>query len=214
MNQEKIKIYHVAGWENYSNWIENRIIVKNIEEADMVVFEGGEDVSPEYYNEPAHKTTSPNKARDIKEWKEMQLAVSLNKPILCICRGAQLACAFAGGRLVQHMENNDYIHPIKTSTGESITVTSLHHQAQFPFVLPETDYKILGWAENESSYHLDGEDKEMNPPKECEIVYYTKLNCLGIQSHPEMCYPPIKLWEKTMIDYMQELVIKLLKNEL
>lgn len=210
----KIKVYVVGNSIGYSNWIPNRELVNSMEKADLVLFTGGEDVGPGYYNEPAHKTTSPNTARDVKEWKYMIAATELGKPILGICRGAQLACAFAGGRLVQHMENNDYVHPIKTSTGENITVTSLHHQAQFPFVLPETDYKILGWAENESSYHLDGEDKEMNPPKECEIVYYTKLNCLGIQSHPEMCYPPQKLWEKTMIDYMQELVIKLLKNEL
>jgi len=211
---KKIKVFVVGNSIGYANWIPNRELVSTMEECDLVLFTGGEDVNPKYYNQPAHQTTSFNNARDIKEIKAFNEAKSLNKHILGICRGAQLACGLIGGKLVQHMENNDYTHLIKTSTGEEITVTSLHHQAQYPFDLPESDYKILGWSENESRYHFDGYNKEMNPPKECEIVYYPKIKCLGIQSHPEMCYPPHRLWEKTMIDYMQELVIKLLKNEL
>lgn len=213
-NKTKIKVYVVGNSIGYANWIPNRELVSSMEKCDLVLFTGGEDVNPAYYNEPKHKTTSFNTARDVKEWKEMTKAKELGKHILGTCRGAQLACAFVGGKLVQHMENNDFTHSIVTSTGESISVTSLHHQAQFPFGLPESDYKILGWSEGESVYHLDGNGKEMNPPKECEIVYYPTIKCLGIQSHPEMCYPPVRIWEKEMIDYMQELVIKLLKNEL
>ena len=36
------------------------------------------------------------------------------------------------------------------------------------------------------SHHENGKQEEMYPEKECEVVYYPKTNCLGIQPHPEM----------------------------
>jgi len=214
MENKKIKVYVVGGSIGYANWLPNHELVNNLEDSDLVLFTGGEDVSPHLYGQSKHPTTYCNLNRDIYETKLFKQAIELNKHVLGVCRGSQFSCVMAGGILVQNQGQSGMYHDINTSSGETIRVTSTHHQAQFPFVLNDDEYKVLGWTTNESKYHQGGSNEELNPPKECEIVYYPKIKCLGIQSHPEMVFPPSELWEKTMIDYMQELIIKLLKNEL
>lgn len=120
----------------------------------------------------------------------------------------------SGGKLVQHQEHPGEKHEIYTKDGKNIRVTSSHHQAQFPFGLPKEEYTILGWSEKLLSFHKDGNNDEMNPEKECEDVFYSKNNCLGIQSHPEWCYPPNSPSELIMIDYYQSLLDKFLNKEL
>jgi peptidase C26-like protein len=181
---KKIKIYHVDGDEQYSNWISNREIVSKLEDADLVVAEGGEDWQSSWYNEPTHPKAYHNYKRDVYERVQFQKAVTLKKPLLGICRNAQGLCVFAGGRLVQHQSNPHSLHKIKTSMGESISITSSHHQAMYPFDMPKEDYKILGWTENMLEFHEDGNQQEMNPPVECEILYFPKINALCIQGHP------------------------------
>jgi len=98
--------------------------------------------------------------------------------------------------------------------GRTIRVTSSHHQAQLPYNLPEEEYTILGWTENLLPFHKDGDNNEVNPEKECEDVIYHKADNLGIQSHPEWCYPPSSPSEIVMIDYYQILLDKFLNKEL
>ena len=45
------KIYVVGFGLHYMSWVNNAIHVENIEEADIVLFTGGEDVSPSLYGE-------------------------------------------------------------------------------------------------------------------------------------------------------------------
>lgn len=181
-----MNIYLVQGWVDYINWIENAKLVKTIEEADLVLFEGGEDVSPYLYGDITHPSTHTSKERDMYEVKIFRKAQELDKKCLGVCRGAQLMCIMNEGLLVQDQNNPKYHHPIKTYDGEEIIVTSTHHQAAFPFNLPKENYKILGWTENMLSHHENGKQEEMYPEKECEVVYYPKTNCLGIQPHPEL----------------------------
>lgn len=180
----KIKIYIVGRSLEYANWLDCEL-VKIIEEADLVMFTGGEDVSPSLYNEPAHKTTYTNSDRDAYEVIQFNKALELNKPMIGICRGSQFLCVMSGGKLVQHQQNKYSYHNLKMWDNEDILISSTHHQAQYPFNLPKEDYKILGWTENISQFHLNGAGEELNPEVECEIVYYPKTKCLGIQGHPE-----------------------------
>ena len=182
--ENKNKIYVVGRSTEYANWLSHQL-VKNIEEADLVLFTGGEDVSPELYNEPAHYTTYNNSIRDDYEMKEFHKAKELNKPMLGICRGSQFLCVMSGGKLVQHQQNKHSYHKIYMWEGEEMLISSTHHQAQYPFNLPKEDYKILGWTNNLSEYHYNGAGEELNPEVECEIVYYPKTKSLGIQGHPE-----------------------------
>lgn len=133
-----------------------------------------------------HPMTYANQARDRYEMQQFTEAVKLGKHIIGICRGSQFLCVANGGHLVQHQDNPLFIHRINTYDDQELDITSTHHQAAYPFNLPKEDYQILGWTENLSPYHEDGNEEELNPPVECEIVLYPKSKCLGIQGHPEM----------------------------
>lgn len=184
---KEVKIYHATPWYEYSNWINNRVIVDNVEDADIVLFCGGTDVYAGRYGEKSHPYAEhPDHARDEKESLLFKKAVALNKKILGICRGSQLICVMNHGKLVQHQDNPQYIHDIITHDGLSIPITSTHHQAQFPFNLVEgQDYKILAWTNGLSKFHQGQDKEELNPPVEVEIAYYPNTKALAIQGHPE-----------------------------
>jgi GMP synthase-like glutamine amidotransferase len=213
MNKIKRNVYVVGSGRSYANWMEGRI-VQNIEDADLVVFTGGEDINPSLYHEPAHPTTSFNEYRDEYEIKKWHQAIKLGKHIIGICRGAQLACALSGGKLIQDQENRHFIHPIRTYEGDMIEVSSLHHQAQWPWNLKESQFKLLGWSVGLSSFHKDGYDHDLPITKECEIVFYPETKALGIQGHPEMVFgrPEEELVKSTM--WHQNLLDKHMNNQL
>ena len=109
-----------------------------IEEADLIVFTGGEDISPIIYGqENTHSYANP--VRDNAEIAVLEYALQLNKKILGVCRGHQLINAYLGGTLVQDIEsllNRD--HPnkhelVSLSKGGKVPeiftkVNSIHHQ--------------------------------------------------------------------------------------
>lgn len=194
MQLEKLKnskIYVVGAGKEYANWMLGTL-VDNMEGADLVVFTGGEDVSPEFYGAKKHPKTYCNTIRDLYEKKQFQRAKDLGIKCIGICRGSQFLCTMAGGQLVQHQDNPLYLHGLKTWDNNDFEITSTHHQAQYPYTIPKDNegrdnYKILAWTENISRYHENGLQREMPLPldKECEIVYYKNIDSLGIQGHPE-----------------------------
>lgn len=193
----------IANQPNYGSWLPNFERTHNLEEADLVMFTGGTDVDPTLYGEPrGFHTDNPDKNRDAAEALLFHRAVEKGIPIIGICRGSQLCCALSGGKLVQDQADNDYVHQIETFDGKKIGVTSTHHQAQYPFLMPEEDYEILGWTHDQSEYHLDGRGKELAPPKEVEIAHYPKTKALAIQSHPEYSsFPKESLkWLKEILE--------------
>lgn len=202
------KIYIVGPGNHYANWMEG-LVVKKMEEADLVVFTGGEDVDPSLYGQPKHSTTYSSLDRDLAEKAEFQKARELNKHCLGICRGSQFLCVMNGGQLVQHQPNPGYLHKITTATGDEFMITSTHHQAAFPYNLDPTEYKILGWTKGLLAYHKSGEDKELAPEKECEIVYYPNGKSLGIQGHPEMME-----MNTTAVSYLRKMLTAFLDGNL
>ncbi len=192
----KRKIYVVGNSGSYTNWMEGQS-VKTMEEADLIVFTGGEDVNPDLYGENEGYQTYYSVERDIREIKEYEKARELGKPMVGVCRGSQFLCVMNGGKLIQHMEHPGG-HDIITSDGQILEATSTHHQMQLPYGLPNEDYKLLGWADELSKCHLNGDNQNINFPKhafkdnrimEPEIVLYPKTKCLGIQMHPEYWIP-------------------------
>ncbi len=201
------KIYVVGNSLSYPGWMEG-LITKKLENADLVVFTGGEDVDPSFYTDFKHPSTFSNVRRDLLEEEEFLEARKLGKKCIGICRGSQFLCVMNGGQLVQDQPNPKGRHLIKTYDGKEIEITSTHHQAAFPFNLDESDYKILGWT-NELPYHEDGQRKELAPPKECEIVFYPKTDCLGIQGHPEMMRE-----SHETITYLRNMLNEFMENKL
>lgn len=200
MSQNKIRdlidgrtVYVVGGANEYVNWMQSAIVDK-MEDAKFVVFTGGADVSPSLYKKKKHFTTYPSPKRDEEEVEEFNKARQLNKPLVGICRGAQFLCVQAGGILVQDQANLRLYHPMQVKDGKSIMVSSSHHQAQYPWVLPENKYRILGWTKGQSKYHLGETDKDemiigkVDGEIEVELCHFPEIDALAIQSHPEIVF--------------------------
>lgn len=118
-----------------------------------ILFTGGGDVSLEYFNGSAHpRIGEVDKRRDTTEITLMRAAVNDGKPLLGICRGAQVMNVALGGTLYTHIHDqvngaldHDYpgdlrkviVHPVNVDEstrsaeifGETLLhVNSLHHQ--------------------------------------------------------------------------------------
>lgn len=191
------KVYVIGSARSYGSWIEGRII-NNMEEADVVVLTGGEDISPKLYNEPVGRRSCYGDGgisiRDAHEVSEYNKAVRLGKVIWGTCRGAQLICAMTGGKLIQDMSHSMSHKIYFYDKAYECTTNTLHHQMAYPYLMPKEDYFILANSHGHSKYYLGGDNLPMNMPekaddgkiKEPEFVYYPKVKGLGIQGHPEM----------------------------
>lgn len=221
------KVHVVGGDSEYANWVQATHIVDRIKDADLVIFSGGEDISPEYYNQKPHPRTSSNPIRDRREEEAYQEAVGLSIPLLGVCRGSQWLCVMAGGELVQHMQHPSP-HYISTIDGQKLQVTSSHHQAQYPWMMDKEDFKLIGWADDLSPIHENGNQKEIGighgglmPYKsvrdnlpEVEICYYKEPRALCVQSHPEWIFPPQTGEQRATIDYLRRLLNDLMEGKL
>jgi len=114
---------------------------------DLLLFTGGEDVTPNMYGENKGEHTKNNNKRDLKE--EKIFSIYYSTPKLGICRGSQFLTVMAGGKLIQHIEghNNGY-HEIENIEGQYFSMTSTHHQMMFPYNLKNHKYILLAWSKN------------------------------------------------------------------
>lgn len=80
------KVYVVGRAKSYASWIENATLVDNIEDADIVLFTGGEDINPALYGCKKHSSTYFNEKRDEEEIAAFN-KVRSDQLCLGICRG-------------------------------------------------------------------------------------------------------------------------------
>lgn len=212
----KTTVFVVGGRTDYANWLPDVELVKNLEEADVVLFTGGEDVHPRLYNEIVGEHTHCNIERDLYEKEIFLQAKALNKKFLGICRGSQFLCVMAGGKLVQHQANPKPIHEVLIGDYgyNKINITSTHHQAQYPYNLYTFAYTIIGYTNDISPFHLDGNGKELSPRKECEIVYYRNIKALAIQGHPEFPTYQADPNNAPSLTYLKNLFNQFINNQL
>ena len=159
-----------------------QVITKN----DLLLFEGGNDVSPFFYREPNFACGPLNSDRDIYESRIFYQARQVNARMLGICRGSQFLTVMNGGKVIQHVNGHTQSHMIETFANDLLSVTSTHHQMMNPFELKHQNYKLIAWAyPKRSDKYLNGYGEQVNMPVEPEIVWYPKTKCLCIQGHPE-----------------------------
>lgn len=154
----------------------------------LILFTGGEDVSPKLYKENQGKYTRCNTSRDQTE-QDIFHRIYYAVPKLGICRGAQFLTVMAGGKLIQHVTGHNSSRDRIYYQGAVLDIPSDHHQMMFPFNLKKEKYRILGHSLYfKSNTYLNGDNEEIELPKnflEPEIVFYEEYNSLCIQSHPE-----------------------------
>ena len=163
----------------------------------LVVFTGGEDISPHLYDHD-NVCSYTNPSRDVEEVEVYEMALSAKIPMAGICRGAQFLCAMAGGKIVQditHHGQNHHVRYITEDGGEATSpepITSTHHQMQFPWSIGDQNFDILAWSEAPRSRHYQfghkrilAKDAGRQFTIEPDVVYYRNINALAMQYHPE-----------------------------
>ena len=173
-NQSYYKMFREMGFE----------IVFSPEAADLICFTGGSDVSSHFYEEPAHKFTHSDIHRDQKEAKLFNWCLNNKKKMVGICRGGQFLNVMSGGIMYQHVTNHTRYHDlVDLETGETIYVSSTHHQMMKPsdkalIVAVANQKGTREWYENQIFYREISED-------DYEVLYYEHTKCLCFQPHPE-----------------------------
>lgn len=158
-----------------------------INEDDVILFGGGEDISPSIYKQTVGRHTSAGldlSERDTFELYAMGKAQKAGAKLLGICRGAQLMCASNGGSLYQHVNNHGGRgHMMTTNEGKELHVCSVHHQMMNPM---KTNHELLAWASNVlSDVHLIEKEIDVSVDVEPEVIYFKDVQGLAIQYHPE-----------------------------
>lgn len=176
-------MYLNDGWE----------IAESVEEADLVQFTGGEDVSPDLYGCGKHPTTMNNPERDAHEEEIYNYCHGHNKPMVGICRGGQFLNVMCGGRMYQNINNHAIAgtHETRdTNTGYKCQTTSTHHQMMIPE--PENGVVIGSVTPSMCDFKdyvdRDGTVFTVEPEEDdfdVEVVSYPYHNVLCFQPHPE-----------------------------
>jgi len=181
-----------------------------------LVLWGGEDISPSLYGQRKAPQTGADafmSLRDRIEYSLMKEAIKMKIPIIGICRGAQLACAIAGGTLIQHVSDHaGSNHPMVDQKDVVIETNSVHHQMMNPY---ETEHELIAWAAPKRSRTYVGEGGLTYIPayeadfKEPEVVYFPTIKTLAIQGHPEFASAT-----KEFIKYINDLIVQYLLEPL
>jgi len=114
-----------------------------IDRCDGVVMLGGGDVDPRSYGQTERaRLFGVNPALDEFEIGALRHAISLDLPVLAVCRGHQVLNVALGGTLIQHLDNFDehrgVLHSVNVVAGSRVAsamgtteplAMSYHHQA-------------------------------------------------------------------------------------
>ena len=169
-------------------------ITNKIEKADIVQFTGGEDVSPEIYDQvPVKRCGIPDHDRDLFEYEVYKEARGNGQLLVGICRGGQFLHVMNGGTLWQDVNNHGRTHRAKMMTVSGgyieIDVTSTHHQ-MMRMDSPE-EHELIMWADRLSTYKTaydknnDIEWSKVNDPVDVECLIYPNKQTVCFQPHPE-----------------------------
>jgi gamma-glutamyl-gamma-aminobutyrate hydrolase PuuD len=169
---------------------------KGLDDADVVLFTGGEDVNPELYGEVCMAKTNFNRQRDEKEQAIYHGALARGLPMVGICRGGQFLNVMNGGKMWQHVTNHTGQHMAfvqippfnKGKKPRVIGVTSTHHQ----MMIPAKHGMVLLTAREaleKNSPELTKLGKD-NKEEDVEAVFYDDTDCLCFQPHPEFMAAP------------------------
>lgn len=181
----------VGGGFEYASMFRHKgwTIVNTIEEADLVQFTGGEDVSPELYQHTKHPYTNCNPMRDRKEVLVYKACRQAGKNVAGICRGGQFLNVMCGGKMIQHCDNHAFKEghtATDTRTGECFLVSSTHHQMMIPNTMHGKVIVVARETEH-CEKHIDGKLIRFQSSKmqDTEAVWYPLHKTFCFQPHPE-----------------------------
>lgn len=169
------------------------------EEADLVVFVGGSDVSAEMYDQRDVACRGTDPKRDAYEKAVFEMCRRRSIPMFGICRGMQFLHAMNGGKLWQDVQGHagpeHYI--VDLDSDVRVFATSYHHQ----MVMDNDRLRVIAVTEQQISRAFVNPDlyinlKGDNQGHEIEIEAgaYDETNCFFVQGHPECGCDYYKSW--------------------
>lgn len=191
-----MKVFIVGGGFAYARMYEGfgDKIVTRIEDADIVQFTGGEDVTASWYGEHSHRSTYSNERRDDYELSVWEQAFALGKFCVGICRGGQFLNVINGGTMWQDVDGHA-IHGthdvLDILTGRIIPCTSTHHQMMKKGdkgILVAHSVEMLSSSKRfMTGLHQEPQEQiARGVATETESVYYPETRSLCFQPHPEI----------------------------
>ena len=167
-------------------------VVKRVEEIKrdgVLILWGGADIFPGMYGERPNRFVHSYKEseRDLKEKAAIMHCIKHDIKMIGICRGAQLMCVVAGGKLMQHIEDHGRSHDITLLDEQQAVIrcNSSHHQ----MMMPPKGAKVLAAAGK--TYGLNQDNNAVEILVVPEVVWIPQINALCIQPHPEWGSSPI-----------------------
>jgi gamma-glutamyl-gamma-aminobutyrate hydrolase PuuD len=158
----KLMGYDVWYWDTSQSAPNDALLT----DAELVLFTGGEDISPELYGE-VNLTSYTDAQRDLIEVGIYLKCIRWGVPMAGICRGSQFLRGVHGGKLYQHIEHHGIggVHSASfapcvydlaiENSPEPIMITSTHHQAAVPDV-GEDNFIDLLFGENDGVRTIEG----------------------------------------------------------
>lgn len=155
-----------------------------LDEADLICFTGGEDVTPSMYGAYQHSLTYNNPIRDAVEKNIFNRYIDV--PKVGICRGAQFLNVMSGGKMYQHVEGHTqdhYVFDVETTT--EILCSSTHHQ----MMQAGRGAELVAYDARDKSFKREwfynAEYRECVENAGIEVLFYRNTSSLCFQPHPE-----------------------------
>ncbi|AVO00932.1 gamma-glutamyl-gamma-aminobutyrate hydrolase [Staphylococcus simulans] len=176
------------------------IIEAQIRQVDALLLSGGQDVSPQLYNEdPQDKLGETLLARDVFDFKLIEKAKERFIPILGICRGAQVLNVFHGGSLFQdtsYRQIQSLRHWQPTNPTEKTHEIRVFPNTRLSALFPEGRFYVNSFHHQVVNQLAEG-FRVMAQSNDGVIEAFESESypyMVGIQWHPEM------LWYENSMD--------------
>ncbi len=170
---------------------------------DGIIFSGGGDVHPKYFNQPMNGAEEEwmDLKRDELEFHLGQAVLKTEMPIFAICRGCQVLNVAAGGGMIQHFDNHrsDHNAPVLHDVtvlpntrfaqivgAEILPVNTFHHQGVDLATLAPS-FRAVGFAAPDP-WLVEAYESPSHPW------------LIGVQWHPERLHDQLpeghrRLWD-------------------
>lgn len=188
------------------------VSLQNVPSVNLLVFTGGEDVSPNLYGEAAHSYTGCNPRRDAYETRFFESAVENKIPMVGICRGGQFLNVMCGGKMHQHVDNHigDHFIDVKYPEEDSglLLVSSTHHQMMHPGLAAEVLATRCSHVVTTVEGYSERRFYKRKNYTDYEVLFYPNQKALCFQPHPEFIAPQYEGMRKYFNRLVQTLLMK------
>jgi putative glutamine amidotransferase len=169
-------------------------LVQILSFVDGIILTGGGDVDPTFYGESHHTTTyGVDQSRDEAEFAIVRHSFAHEKPLLGICRGAQVMVVSMGGSLHTHLPENSDVHHRLATPGHLLYPivhrVQIVEKSQLHDIVEESSYCCL-------SYHhcavktlpLGCQASAFADDGMIESIEFPEIHpfAIGVQWHPEL----------------------------